>query len=119
MDRSSQSGDQSEPDLSKALDRLWTRFLPEIEERVNALELAASTSLKNRLSASDREAAHAAAHKLAGVLGTFDLKRGSDLAHELEVAFSDAQGPVRESADVVAQAVVELRALIEGRKRGF
>ena len=40
-----------------------------------------------------REAAHAAAHKLAGTLGTFNLARGTELAREFELLFSAEPRP--------------------------
>ncbi len=75
-----------QPSMKEALDRLWKQFLPQIEERVAALESAATALAADRLSHDQREAAHAAAHKLAGVLGTFGLTKGTILAREAEAA---------------------------------
>ncbi|HVU47708.1 MAG TPA: Hpt domain-containing protein, partial [Terracidiphilus sp.] len=72
-----------QPDLTAALDRLWVRFLPEIRERVTIVESAIQTLSSGALSAEQKEAAASAAHKLAGVLGTFSLHRGTELAREL------------------------------------
>ena len=51
-----------------------------------------------------QEAAKAAAHKLAGVLGTFDLTRGTDLARELEATYSRESVPaaIRQKAGLAA-----------------
>jgi len=116
MDRPVQPDGQSQPNLAEALDRLWARFLPEMKERIAVLESAASAAALGNLADASREAAHAAAHKLAGVLGTFGLKRGSDLAHELEVSFSREDGPDRSPDDDLRKSVAELRTLIETRK---
>jgi HPt (histidine-containing phosphotransfer) domain-containing protein len=74
--------------MSEALARLWARFLPEILERVRVLESAGAALGMGTLGADERTAAAAAAHKLAGVLGTFGLAEGTALAREAEVAYS-------------------------------
>lgn len=71
--------------MAAALARLWTRFLPEIESRVAILEAAAASLVAGSLTAEQRQAAHDAAHKLAGTLGTFGLPRGTDLARKTEL----------------------------------
>lgn len=100
--------------LSQALDQLWARFLPQIEERVSILESAAAAISADQLSTAQREAASAAAHKLAGVLGTFGLARGTDLARELEVTYS-REGVPAPSAHI-ATITAELRAIVASRK---
>jgi HPt (histidine-containing phosphotransfer) domain-containing protein len=102
------------PALAAALERLWARFLPEFRERISIVEAAAQSFAANALTADQREAAHAAAHKLSGTLGTFNLPRGTNLARELELAFATAPDPA--SASHVASLAAELRTLIETRK---
>jgi HPt (histidine-containing phosphotransfer) domain-containing protein len=101
------------PAMLEALDRLWTKFLPEIENRMGVLESAARALESGVLSADEREAAHQAAHKLAGVLGTFGLHRGTELARQAELGFSNER-PV--SAGELSYWVAELRLLIDQRK---
>jgi HPt (histidine-containing phosphotransfer) domain-containing protein len=112
------SGAQEEAALSQALERLWVRFLPEIEERVAILEEAASAVAANRLTAEQREKAQAAAHKLAGVLGTFSLTRGTVLARELEMIFSRESSPSPDSGARLTAVAAELRAMVESRRSG-
>lgn len=100
--------------LSQALDQLWARFLPQIAERVSLLESAATAFSANQLSTAQREAASSAAHKLAGVLGTFGLTRGTDLARDLEIFYSSEGGPG--SNPQIAEITAELRAIVAGRK---
>jgi HPt (histidine-containing phosphotransfer) domain-containing protein len=100
--------------LSQALDQLWAKFLPQIEERVSLLESAATAFSANQLSADQLEAASAAAHKLAGVLGTFGLTRGTDLARELEIVYTGDGAPG--SSAHIAEITAELRNIIENRK---
>ena len=101
------------PAMLEALGRLWTKFLPEIENRMAILESAARSLESGSLSADEREAAHQAAHKLAGVLGTFGLHHGTELARQAEIGFSD-ETPA--SASELSTWVAELRLLIDQRK---
>lgn len=109
------AGHSSPPELVEALNLLWVRFLPEIRNRAGILGAAAAASASARLPDAQREAAHAAAHKLAGTLGTFNLARGSELARELEIAFSTPAGPDPALATHLAAVAAELRAIIDSR----
>lgn len=102
--------------LSQALDALWARFLPEISVRLESVDAAVRAVAEGNVTAAQREAAHAAAHKLAGVLGTFSLKRGTELARELERAFAGEASIDADTGAEFAASVAELRALIESRK---
>ena len=103
-------------ELSAAIDRMWTRFLPEIRQRVEALETAATAFAADALTMPQQEAANAAAHKLAGVLGTFNLTRGTVLARELEILYSQETGPDDAHGKQLASLTAELRAVVENRK---
>jgi HPt (histidine-containing phosphotransfer) domain-containing protein len=98
------------------MDRLWVRFLPEIKARVAVLEAAVQAVGEGKLAAKQREAAQAAAHKLAGVLGTFGLTRGTVLARELELTFARESSPQRDAGAKLAEAARELRSIVESRK---
>src|SRR6266700_3820631 len=105
-----------QPSLTEALDRLWIQFLPQLEERVVAMEAANAALVANKLNDYQRAAANAAAHKLAGVLGTFGLTKGTILAREAEIIYSgdlDAEPAV---ASRLVEIVDELRMLIADRK---
>lgn len=103
-------------DLSSALDQLWSRFQSTLLERVSTLESAAAAFADHKLTGEQQEAAFAAAHKLAGVLGTFSLERGSALARELELLYGLVRRPDRHMAAHISSLTVELRALIENRQ---
>lgn len=105
-----------QPALTEAMDRMWTQFLPQIEERIDILESAAAAFAANRLSIPQKEAANAAAHKLAGVLGTFGLTRGTVLARELEIMYSRQSGPDPALGERLTSIAAELRALVQNRK---
>ena len=106
-----ESSDQ--PSLNEALDRLWKQFLPQIEDRVAALETAGVALASDQLTDEQRDEAHAAAHKLAGVLGTFGLTRGTILAREAEGLYSGDTDPA--AAPQLTEIAQNLRELVAGR----
>ena len=110
MDETSEK--PAQPNLAAALDRLWARFLPEIRERVAVVDAAVQALAAGSLGAGQKDAAASAAHKLAGVLGTFSLARGTELARELELQFSGTPA----SASQLASIASELRAVIDSRR---
>ncbi len=102
--------------LSAALDRLWTQFLPQIHERVDILESAADAFAAGTLEPERQQEAQAAAHKLAGTLGTFGLTRGTALARELEIVYSPQNTLESDLAEWLASSAAELRRVIATRK---
>jgi HPt (histidine-containing phosphotransfer) domain-containing protein len=95
------------------MSRLWAKFLPEIERRVNVLDAVASALAVGTLPPQARQNAHGEAHKLAGSLGTFGLQRGTEVARQAELAL--AEEPPAATASELAAWVAELRILIESR----
>jgi len=116
MNPPTQPGPLSDAELSHAMDGLWARFLPDIRARVSVLEAGAQAASEGKLTAKQREAAQSAAHKLAGVLGTFGLTRGTVLARELELTFARESSPQRDAGPKIAEAARELRSIVESRK---
>jgi len=102
--------------LSAALERLWTQHLPLLMERVDVLDTAAKALAAGELSPDEHQATQSAAHKLAGVLGTFGLTHGTVLARELEIVYSRQNGPDRDLAERLGSIAAELRAIIASRK---
>ena len=102
--------------LNQALDGLWAKFLPLIEERVGLLESAAAASAAGRLSIEQQQAAAAAAHKLAGVLGTFSLTEGTVLARELETVYFQPDVPGSALGARLISVAAELRLIVRNRK---
>jgi HPt (histidine-containing phosphotransfer) domain-containing protein len=115
-DREAASVRSPSTEIAAAIDLLWTRFLPEIRQRVDLLEAAAAACVSRRLSTAQREAAHSAAHKLAGTLGTFNLSHGTELAREFELVFSSEEPPGTMIAEHLAIIANELRTIVDGRK---
>jgi HPt (histidine-containing phosphotransfer) domain-containing protein len=102
--------------LTAALDRLWTQYLPLMQERVEVLHAAAHDFAEGPLSVDRQHSAQAAAHKLAGVLGTFGLTRGTVLARELEIMYSRQNDPEASLAERLSSITTEIRIIIESRK---
>ena len=102
--------------LAEMMNQLWARHLPEIEQRVAVLESAASAHAEGRLTAELCEHAHAASHKLAGVLGTFGLEEGTVLAREAEALYANGCLSFASSEDA-SQLASRIRAIVASRKR--
>jgi HPt (histidine-containing phosphotransfer) domain-containing protein len=98
------------------MDKLWAQFLLEMQERVAILVSAAESSGAGMLDAEQKQRAASAAHKLAGVLGTFGLARGTELARELELSYSEKELGGAMSSEKQKEATAELRAIVESRK---
>jgi HPt (histidine-containing phosphotransfer) domain-containing protein len=101
--------------LAEALDLLWARFLPEMKQRIAILEAAAAAFAANTFTIPEQKDANAAAHKLAGVLGTFGLTKGTVLARELEMLYSREDGPEPADGPSLISIAAELHALVENR----
>jgi HPt (histidine-containing phosphotransfer) domain-containing protein len=108
--------DPSATQLSEAMNRLWQKFLPQMEERIATLHNAAARIASGAvLTGEEQIKAASDAHKLAGVLGTFGLKEGTELAREAEGLYEGdlSANPVT-AARLVAIAE-ELKAMLAHR----
>ena len=105
-----------QPEMAQALDRLWKQYLPTMEERVAVLEKAAQTLAGGEISDGERAEANNAAHKLAGVLGTFGLTKGTVLAREAEILYSGDNGTDPDDAAQLTRIAAQLKTMIAGRK---
>jgi HPt (histidine-containing phosphotransfer) domain-containing protein len=102
--------------MTEAIDQLWAKFLPQMRERVEVLESADAALAVGSLSEEQRAAANTAAHKLAGVLGTFGLTKGTVLAREAEMIYSAERDTDAGAAAQLKMITGQLRTLIENRK---
>lgn len=101
--------------IAAAMQRMWTQFRPQMDERVRVLENAAVALAAGSLTEEERAAAAKAAHTLAGTLGTFGLAEGTALAREAEPVFAvDAQAGT-DGAARVAEIAAALRAMIAAK----
>lgn len=106
----------AKPPLTEALNQLWVRFLPEIEEKVAVLSSAATASSAGQLSNEKQEAARDVAHKLAGVLGVFGLAEGTNLAREAEILCTPQHLPDSLFTDRLTAIACQLQSIIANRK---
>jgi HPt (histidine-containing phosphotransfer) domain-containing protein len=102
--------------LAEAMNRLWTKFLPQMVERVTTLQRAAECAAKGTLDAAEQQTASSDAHKLAGVLGTFGLQEGTELAREAENLYA---GPLNDPVAIsarLAQIAEQLHTIVASRR---
>ena len=83
-------------------------------ERAALLCKAADLLSQNRLDPATQSNAVDSAHKLAGVLGTFGLARGTDLAREAEIFFGRSTPPEKAEVERMQAMLAELTRLIDG-----
>jgi len=115
MDSFQPAADSQSSGITAALDRLWERFLPEIRGRVALIESAGVALRNGNPNPAQQEAAQAAAHKLAGVLGSFGLALGTDLARKAELLLAEREAPGRIEPAELLRLAAGLRALVESR----
>lgn len=102
--------------VAEAMNRMWVKFLPDIEERVAVLEIAAAAVSRGNLTDELREQASSAAHRLAGVLGTFGLDEGTLLAREAESLYA-REASVAAVDGRPAALAAQLRVVLASRNR--
>lgn len=102
-----------EQKLQAMLSALWSRSRHTVAERAALLQEAGTLLLEHRLDQPTQLRAVDSAHKLAGILGTFGLPRGTDLAREAEVLFGRADKPEQAEVERLQVLLAELVSLIE------
>lgn len=110
-------GNPAGSQISEAMNRLWLKFLPQMEERVDTLQSAAARlRSEGSLTREEQSSAAADAHKLAGVLGTFGLKEGTELAREAEGLFEGSLDVDSATMARLAEIAERLKTLIASRE---
>ena len=102
--------------LTEAMNRLWTKFQPQMIERVETLQKAAVSAAKGSLGAVEQQMASSDAHKLAGVLGTFGLQEGTELAREAESLYAGALDGSAAICARLTQIAEQLRMIIASHR---
>jgi HPt (histidine-containing phosphotransfer) domain-containing protein len=102
--------------LTDAMNRLWTKFSPQMVERVTTLQMAAESAAKGTLGAAEQQTASSEAHKLAGVLGTFDLQEGTELAREAENLYAGTLDGSAAICGRLTQIAEQLQTIIASRR---
>lgn len=103
----------SQQALYVMLAKIWERSQKNVVEQVEVLEQARVLAVDSKLDEAGRLRAVEAAHKLAGVLGTFGLPRGTELARVAEQAFGKPKGMSHRELERVGAALDELSSLVK------
>lgn len=106
----------AESPLAEAMNRLWVKYLPQMEERVATLRGVAKSAANGNLTTIEQQQAGSDAHKLAGVLGTFGMNEGTDLAREAESLCGGSLDGDPVVTARLAEIAERLRAMIANRR---
>jgi HPt (histidine-containing phosphotransfer) domain-containing protein len=106
-------GQSQEQKLQSMISALWERSRHTVVERAALLRTAGDLLVDNRLDQATQRSAVDSAHKLAGVLGTFGLPRGTDLAREAEELFGQSMPPSKPEVERLLVLLSELTHLID------
>jgi HPt (histidine-containing phosphotransfer) domain-containing protein len=99
--------------MQSMISALWERSRHTVAERAQLLQSAGELWNDNQLDAATKLRAVDSAHKLAGVLGTFGLPRGTDLAREAELLFGQSTPPDKAEIERLQLLLAELTRLID------
>jgi HPt (histidine-containing phosphotransfer) domain-containing protein len=103
--------------LHDLLATLWSRSRQSIGERLDVLRSTHRTLRTNPKDKNARRAGADAAHKLAGILGTFGLPEGTNLARRIEVML-EAPTPIRTfDLETLQQTISQLHQMIEAKSK--
>ena len=102
-----------EQKLQTMISALWERSRHTVVERAALLRTAGDLLSDNGLDQATQQRAVDSAHKLAGVLGTFGLPQGTDLAREAEVLFGQSTPLGRDEIERLQLLLAELTRLID------
>jgi len=109
----SQVRDDTQQKLHQLLAGLWEQSRNTVAAHVETLQQARTLAENGQLDNAGLARAIDSAHKLAGVLGTFGLPRGTELARVAEVAFREPGGPSPQKAEGLRSTLEELHNLVQ------
>src|SRR5664279_3197827 len=104
--------------LQILLQQLWITSQTTVAQRIETLQNAQIRMEQNSLDARIRKQAADAAHKLAGILGTFGLPQGSTLALQVETAM-EHDATVTLDTKELAAILDELSRLVAQKSAGI
>lgn len=99
--------------LNELLASLWSRSRSTIAERLEVLRHAQRMLEIDSGNQQARDTGVDAAHKLAGILGTFGLPRGTDLARQAELLLHSEAPLLREHVIELKTYIDELEGMIQ------
>jgi HPt (histidine-containing phosphotransfer) domain-containing protein len=112
--------EKSEPAAEKIqamLQVMWKNSRATIAERTRMLRNAQEKLAKGAIDDRERKEAESAAHKLAGILGTFGLPQGTALASKIENLLASADAIKEEHQQELAALLEDLEAQIASKDR--
>jgi HPt (histidine-containing phosphotransfer) domain-containing protein len=101
--------------LQEMLQAMWKTSRPAILERFQTIRDAEKMLAAGSLDDGARKNAESAAHKLAGVLGTFGLPQGTQLASQIEALLASSSPLDTTHAHELARKLDELEAIIASK----
>jgi HPt (histidine-containing phosphotransfer) domain-containing protein len=102
-------------EIDELLQALWVKNLPILAERLKLIRTAREKLDSGLVDDQSRKEGEEAAHKLAGILGTFGLPQGSVLASKIEVLLAGEGSTCAKRASELSAWVQELEAVIASR----
>ena len=102
--------------LASKLNELWRTSRPVILERMATLHATQAALAANTADTAARSEGREAAHKLAGVLGTFGLPRGSQIASAIESLLMTEAPLTADNLTTLAANIAELDSLIAAKQ---
>ena len=103
--------------LHDLLATLWSRSSQTIGERLDVLRATHRTLRANPADKTSRRAGADAAHKLAGILGTFGLPEGTNLARQTETMLESAAPIHAFDLDKLQKTIDQLHQMIEAKSK--
>jgi HPt (histidine-containing phosphotransfer) domain-containing protein len=110
--RNQEDQESRQQKIQSMLAGIWERSKTTVVQRVEILREARTAAGKGQLDEPARLRAVDAAHKLAGVLGTFGLPRGTELAREAEETFGKIKTLSRADFERLGIILDELEYLV-------
>ncbi len=111
----SQPADSNSKEMDDLLQSLWTKNYGLLQERLKLIRDAYDRLAAGSLDNQTRTDAESAAHKLAGILGTFGLPQGSTLASKIETSLAKEAPAGPEFAPQLQSWLTELEAIVASR----
>jgi HPt (histidine-containing phosphotransfer) domain-containing protein len=103
--------------LHDLLATLWSRSQQNISDRLDVLRTAHRALRTDPADKNARRAGGDAAHKLAGILGTFGLPEGTNLARRIEVML-ESGAPIRSfDLEGLQRTLDQLQQMIEVKSK--
>ena len=101
--------------MDDLLQALWVKNYPILLERLELIRAARNKMDAGSLDEQSRKDGEEAAHKLAGILGTFGLPQGSVLASKIEALLAGGVATCAQRAAELSSWVQDLEAVITSR----